>query len=244
MASSKLPTFPSILRVGDIFPHPEGQQIEFKRSLFDKKKLVNTACAFLNTCGGYYIIGVWDDNKIVGVLREKVDETLLRVDQIIQEHRIINTSTGDFITHKEMMAQAVPIEGTASMLVIVQIESYDPSHIYITKDESHYVRLGASNMKCTGTLRDTAAVYVNEIANLKAKLHNAQDESRATVRAMKEITIKTHEHLEKVLAEQRAVIELLHKSILEHKEDVEKRLERDRVGPCGGVVWIWRILGL
>lgn len=240
MASSKLPVLPSILRSGDMFPYPEGQQIEFKRSLFDKKKLVNTACAFLNTCGGYYIIGVWDDNKIVGVLRDKVDETLLRVDQIIQEHRIVNTTTGDFITHKEMMARAIPIEETASMLVVVQIESYDPSHIYVVaKDASHYVRLGASNMKSAGSLKDTAAMYVNEIDNLKSKLNTAQNESRATVRTMKEITLKTHEHLERILAEQRAVIELLHKSILEHKEDVEKRLVRDR----GGLYGLCGVLG-
>lgn len=236
MASSKLPVFPSVLRAGDMFPFPEGQQFEFKQSLFDKKKLVNTACAFLNTCGGYYIIGVWDDNKIIGITRNRVDETLLRIDQIIQEHRVVNTTTGDYITHKEMIGRAVPIEGTTNMLVVVQIESYDPSHIYVTnKDESHYVRLGASNMKCAGTLRDTAAVYVSEINSLKLRLHTAQDEVRAAVRAMKEITLKTHEHLERVLAEQRAVIELLHKSILEHKEDVEKRLARDRggFGLCG-----------
>ena len=230
MASSKLPVLPSAIRCGDMFPFPEGQQIEFKRSLFDKKKLVNTACAFLNTCGGYYIIGVWDDNKIVGVLRDKVDETLLRVDQIIQDHRIVNTTTGDFITHKEMMARAIPIEGTASMLVVVQIESYDPSHIYVTKDASHYVRLGASNMKSVGSLKDTAAMYLQEIDSLKSRLHIAQNEARATVRTMKEVTLKTHEHLERILTEQREVILLLHKSILEHKEDVEKRLARDRSG--------------
>ena len=242
MASSKLPVFPSVLRSGDMFPYPEGQQIEFKQSLFDKKKLVNTACAFLNTCGGYYIIGVWDDNKIVGVARNRVDETLLRIDQIIQEHRIINTTTGDYVTHKELMPRALPIEGTNSMLIVVQVESYDPSHIYVvTKDESHYVRLGASNMKCAGTLRDTAAVYVSEIASLKSKLHTAQDEARATVRTMKEVTLKTHAHLERVLAEQRAVIELLHKSILEHKQDVEKRLARDRWG--GGLCGVLGMFG-
>jgi hypothetical protein len=233
MATSKLPIFPSVLRSGDMFPYPEGQQIEFKQSLFDKNKLVNTACAFLNTCGGYYIIGVLDDSKIIGMVRNRVDEAFLRVDQIIQEHRIINTTTGDFVTHKEIMARSMSIEGTTNMLIVVQIESYDPSHIYVTKNESHYVRLGASNMKSAGSLKDTAAMYLNEIESLKSRLHTAQDESRMTVRIMKEITLKTHEHLEIVLAEQRSVIELLHKSILDHKDDVEKRLARDRVGLYG-----------
>jgi predicted RNase H-like nuclease (RuvC/YqgF family) len=88
-------------------------------------------------------------------------------------------------------------------------------------------------MKSAGSLKDTAAMYLNEIESLKSRLHTAQDESRMTVRIMKEITLKTHEHLEIVLAEQRSVIELLHKSILDHKDDVEKRLARDRVGLYG-----------
>jgi hypothetical protein len=218
MATSKLPVIPSTIRCGDMFPFPEGRQIEFKRSLFDKKKLVNTACAFLNTCGGYYIIGVWDDNNIVGVLRSKVDETLLRVDQIIQERRIVNTTTGDFITHREMIPRAVAIEGTTSMLVIIQIESYDPSHSYVVhKDEGHYVRLGASNMKYPGSLKGTAA---KEIDSLKSRLHSAH--------VIKEITLKTNRRLEKIIADHGDVLVLLHKSILEHKKDIEKRLAHNR----------------
>lgn len=218
-----------------MFPLPEGQQIEFKQSLFDKKKLVHTACAFLNTCGGYYIIGVWDDSKIVGVLRNKVDETLLRVDQIIQESRIVNTTTGDFITHKEIVARPIPIEGSTNMLVIVEVQSLDPTYTYVVaKGECHYVRLGASNMRYGGTLRDTAANYLSEIDSLRGKLRLAQDESRATIRAMKEITISSHAELERILKEQRAALELLHKSILDQKADAEKRVLRERqVGILG-----------
>jgi hypothetical protein len=229
MAFSKLPLIPSTFKHGDMFPLPEGQQIEFKQSLFDKKKLVHTACAFLNTCGGYYIIGVWDDAKIVGVLRNKVDETLLRVDQIIQEHRIVNTTTGDFITHKEMMARSIPIEGSTSMIVVVEVQSFDPTHTYVVaKDQCHYVRLGASNMRYAGTLRDTAANYLSEIDSLKGKLRSAQDESRSVIRAMKELTIHSHAELGRILNEQRAALELLHKIILEQKVDAEKRMIRER----------------
>ncbi len=51
----------------EILKAGEGEDIEFKRSLSERKEILETICAFANTKGGTILIGVEDDGRIVGV---------------------------------------------------------------------------------------------------------------------------------------------------------------------------------
>jgi predicted HTH transcriptional regulator len=49
----------------------ESQTVEFKRKFTSEEKIAKELIAFANTKGGYLIVGVDDDKKIVGVQSEK-----------------------------------------------------------------------------------------------------------------------------------------------------------------------------
>jgi ATP-dependent DNA helicase RecG len=46
----------------------ENKKLEFKSAMVDNKKFAKTIVAFSNTSGGKFIIGISDDNFIVGVI--------------------------------------------------------------------------------------------------------------------------------------------------------------------------------
>lgn len=53
----------------------EGTTVEFKRTVHDASKIARTIAAFANTAGGYLVVGVEDDKKIVGVGSELAELT-------------------------------------------------------------------------------------------------------------------------------------------------------------------------
>ncbi|MCS7000021.1 MAG: putative DNA binding domain-containing protein [Bacteroidota bacterium] len=57
----------------------ENSRVEFKRRFTSPEKIAKELCAFANTHGGYLLLGVDDDGKIVGVESEKeqVEQILL-----------------------------------------------------------------------------------------------------------------------------------------------------------------------
>ena len=59
----------------------ESEILEFKLSLSEVRKIIETACAFANTRGGAIIIGVSDDGEIkgVGVGRKTIEDLVLRI---------------------------------------------------------------------------------------------------------------------------------------------------------------------
>lgn len=85
----ELPHLP-LFRLGEVYPLVEGQQIEFKHALqhpASQSKMSETVCGFLNSAGGFFIVGVSDDGRVVGVPRRVVDDILLNVDRIFHEVR-------------------------------------------------------------------------------------------------------------------------------------------------------------
>lgn len=105
--SPDLPSLPPFA-LGALYPLLEGQQIEFKQSLQHPAsvlKMVDTICAFLNSAGGYFIVGVRDDGAVCGVPRSVVDDLLLSVDRLFHERLIINSTTGEALQPSEVHAR-------------------------------------------------------------------------------------------------------------------------------------------
>ncbi|WP_395947037.1 RNA-binding domain-containing protein [Caedibacter taeniospiralis] len=62
------------MKISDLIKQKENRKLEFKVELPAAEKLAKTASAFSNSQGGYLIIGVDDQNKVVGVDADKVVE--------------------------------------------------------------------------------------------------------------------------------------------------------------------------
>lgn len=63
----------------DLIFEGESSTIEFKRKINDPFKIAKEICAFANSRGGYLIVGVDDDGRIVGVKSEKSEVDAIEV---------------------------------------------------------------------------------------------------------------------------------------------------------------------
>ncbi len=149
------------------FPYPEGIHFEFKVSLnaVDAKsrtKLAETICAFLNTDGGYLIVGVRDsDRALLGVpINKTLDEFMLRVDNIYHSNHIVHED-GTTISPGTVTAMTVPVGNKHLCVVKVCPE---PDQKYRLNSGEIYYRLSASNFRLLATT-DTITLRVSEYTN-------------------------------------------------------------------------------
>ncbi len=63
--------------IAELFSHPEGKQLEFKRDLSSSQPIMKTLIALANTAGGRFIIGIADNGEVLGVEHPLDDEERL-----------------------------------------------------------------------------------------------------------------------------------------------------------------------
>ncbi len=149
------------------FPYPEGIHFEFKSSFpaVDAKsrtKLAETVCAFLNTDGGYLIVGVQDDNRaFLGIPTNKIlDAFLLRVDNIYHSNNIVHED-GTTISPGTVTAMTVP---AGDKILCVVKACPEPGQKYRLNTGEMYYRLSASNFRLLAT-SDIITMRVSEYQN-------------------------------------------------------------------------------
>lgn len=134
----------------DVFPLPEGTNLEFKigfnSSMADK--IIATLCGILNSGGGYLVIGVEDETrKIVGIKPNKnMDNFLLMLDAIYH-HSHIKKIDGSPITIGTITSKIIDCAENKQVLVV--IADAEPKEQYTIKDGTIWYRLSASNFKQT-----------------------------------------------------------------------------------------------
>ena len=215
-----LPSLPVSFQVGELFPLPEGQQIEFKEN--NTIKMEATLCGFLNTAGGYFITGVSNDGIIRGISRQAVDSVLLKVDNILRNNKILNTKTGNAAGVQEITTTVVRLDGCADkelFLIIVRAESVDESHVFQTESGVWY-RLNASNTRCRSEFED--------IARARDRLTTEKAEMLRDIAVLTVDLRRTVVAYEKARADLSATLEELHARILADKADMERRLTESR----------------
>lgn len=144
--------------IKNLIERGEGEQIEFKPTLiyhFDKRAysfavrhiIAKTICAFLNSSGGYLLIGVTDSKEIQGLQydfsltrpsgKDPRDYFKLEVDKIIREYfkDIASNIRGDFET----------IDGTEIFMFTIFPSKNFPVFIKGQNGKEFYVRLTASS---------------------------------------------------------------------------------------------------
>jgi predicted HTH transcriptional regulator len=149
----------------DIFPHPEGTQVEFKKSFHTNQleKYRQTICAFLNTNGGHIIFGVSNDCSITGcnIKQTDIDIILLFVDSL---YEILKKSDGN---HIEQNTLKVRIDEIAKNIYIVFISCYrEEKCIYQLLSGESWTRINASNRKCNLSKLHS----IQDIVTIKSKL--------------------------------------------------------------------------
>lgn len=119
----------------------ESRKLEFKREIPSSDKIIKTAIAFSNSQGGYLIIGVEDNNKIVGIDEEHI---------LKSEENISNTIYDNCYPSIIPEIYSVKIEKKFLIVCYFYPSSQKPHYIRQKgKMKGCYIRLGSSNRLAT-----------------------------------------------------------------------------------------------
>lgn len=216
-----LPSLPVRLTIGQKFPYPEGQSIELKQA--NLSKLADTLCGFLNTEGGYYIIGVADDGKVTGIDQKKLDGALCTVDNILRGTQIINTETKRSVTTAHIQCIIIPIDGTLVEKFVLAVRAEADNSSVWQRPHAIIRRLHASNW----SIPTDRMPIESELNSLRARNTMLENNIRKCV-----IELKTQEAAATAAIKQIAatrtdcdtILKMLHDTILRAKEAKEKEM--------------------
>jgi len=130
------------MSIHQLITHPESKTLEFKRDFSSPKPLLKSLVSFANTAGGRLVIGVADDQKILGVKNPLDEEEKL-------SSLIADSISPRLVPNIEM----VTIEDKTLLVVEVFLSNSRPH--WLNKegpDYGVYVRLGSSNRKADSAL--------------------------------------------------------------------------------------------
>lgn len=71
--------------IHDLIKKGEGKTVEFKVNFLKNNQITKTICAFANRAGGYLVIGINDENKIIGLNNNQVNDYLEKLPNIIHD---------------------------------------------------------------------------------------------------------------------------------------------------------------
>lgn len=214
-----LPTLPQQFRLGQRLKIYESSQIEFKENSISLEKMKKTVCAFLNTIGGYILIGVDDSCYVVGIDQKVADRLALFVDQIIREAMVVRDDDA-MLDLKEVSCDLLPIDGTEDVILMVRVAP-EANTEYKWRNGERYYRLNASNY-CrrdaaaeVEQLKESVVQLKEEKGFIMSQLRTAMGSLRKALVAAARATEEKHETLALFL------------QILRQKEEAERRLETD-----------------
>jgi predicted HTH transcriptional regulator len=216
-----LPALPDFTKLSST-PLPECDWLEYKESknAIFPQKLRETACAFLNTRGGYIVVGINDERNIVGIPLNDVDTCLRRVDDIYHEKSVLNED-GTPLPVGVLKAKAIELS-SAKYLILYTITP-EEGKTYILNDSSKFYRLAASNYRHTlenqfFTAADLQFIIDKRIKSQRANMTKIQQDYHTLLTLSKEQNIA----LGKLTRETQMLQSALHQAILNHKKMVEE----------------------
>jgi hypothetical protein len=172
------------------FPFPECHILEFKRSFRDeqKRRYIETGCAFLNSdVGGHIVFGVVDhDRTIIGCRMnvKDIDDFNIFADHI---HNQILYTDGNIISPKCIQTRIEKI--TKNRYVCIVSFFPEKNKIYQLTDGSIYRRINASNRRFTGT----KLYHQHEVKILVQKMEN--EKQKAVEKHERDCRIQIQEYI-------------------------------------------------
>jgi len=146
------------------FKYSESNWLEFKESINScpKVKIIETVCAFLNTGGGYIVIGINDKEKLVGIKSKPKDIDLfkLSIDNHISSNSIIYQND-EVILEKYLLITDI-VNKNKLKFILIKVTPQD-NHNYKLMNGSIIHRLNASNRKIKSTKLMTESSFLSSI---------------------------------------------------------------------------------
>lgn len=218
MSLPSLPDFTQLTRT----PLPECDWLEYKESknAIFPQKLRETVCAFLNTRGGYIVVGINDERKIVGIPLKDVDTCLRRVDDIYHEKSILHED-GTPLPVGVLAAKAT--KQPSGMYLILYTIKPEEGKSYVLNDRSKFYRLAASNYRHTQENQFFTAGDLQFIIDKRMKMQRAATTKiQQDYQALLTLSKEQNAALGKLTKETQMLQNALHQAILNHKKMVEE----------------------
>jgi predicted HTH transcriptional regulator len=218
-----LPEFPSNNELMEMnaFPYSEGYQWEFKENVPKSIELTTTVCAFLNTRGGYMVIGIRDkDLAICGIPESStlkhIDTLLLVCDDIYHQGLILHED-GTRLPQSIVTAELRMLpDGRRIVIICVKPEA---GKTYVRHCGRKYIRLAASNYRMSVSRYYTENDLVQRERSIRR--HVMKEYSDLINGLYQEITCGADKGKE-LKCEVEHTQKLLHQKILDDKARVEK----------------------
>ena len=150
------------------FKYSESNWLEFKESIVSCsiEKIIETICAFLNTDGGYIIIGINDNGKLVGhkSKSKNIDNFKLLIDNKISNNTIIYQND-EVIIDKYLSIIEIVNKNKNKFILIKIFPQKDKNYKLINGTVIH--RLNASNRKIKTTKLMTELHFASNLKQIE-----------------------------------------------------------------------------
>lgn len=208
------------------FPFKCGQYFEFQREISTS---LDTMCAFLNSGGGYLLLGISENGAIEGISNmttKQFDCFCLGVDSITRARNILSTNGNSLKPRNIIVSQVV--RKSSKSIVIVQIAP-DEGAEYQKSDGIIFHRVGPSNFK----------VSTSKMLTVQEVDRRIQEENRRTKSEYDGLLNAMKIELALIEEEKDKMIKMLHSKILAEKSKVEEELKRTAAVnvPIFGMSW-------
>jgi predicted HTH transcriptional regulator len=222
-----LPSFPTKdeLETLEVFPYPEGYVWEYKENIPKTAELMITVCAFLNTQGGYLVVGIRDiDLRLIGIpdtsTTKQIDSFLLSLDDIFHQGLILHED-GTRISTSCIHAEYIQVKD-GRRFIYVQA-SPEEGKRYVRHCGEQYVRLSASNYRISLNRYYTEQAVRERESSISRRVRRDYD---SLLQSLYDDINVGHDKIKELNTALERTTRLLHTKILKDKEHVEESLEK------------------
>ena len=222
-----IPSFPTKEELETLvyFPYPEGYHWEYKENVPKTAELMITVCAFLNTQGGYLVVGIRDmDLRMIGIpdssSHKHIDSFLLSLDDIYHQGLILHED-GTRIPTSCIQAEYMQVsDGRRFMYVRVVPEA---GKCYVRHCGEKYVRLSASNYRISLNRYYTEQALREREASIARRVRRDYD---SVLQSLYDDINVGHDKIKELNGALERTTLLLHSKILHDKQTMEESLEK------------------
>lgn len=172
-------------KLKELIAEGESSTVEFKRKVTTPDKIAKEICAFANTSGGYLIIGIDDDRKIVGIDSEKSEIDCIEIACQFYISPPITPKNVDIINYNKKEIVVVEIEESNNKPhTIEDIDDFG------RKRRIAYIRLGEKSVIASREMKRLLSSLNRHSKPLKIYIGEQEKRLFAYLERHEQITVK------------------------------------------------------